>query len=116
MPWDDFAEQRPTGSSHDFRVYVEKDNFYSHEFSNAGQWLCFRLTALKGENTLFGYAPAGSDCAQEMLRQIELGGRGKISLILRLSIPEGIESRNGVVIEKLLSSRWIYIDPPDSGS
>jgi len=116
MNWDDFAVQRPTGKSLDFRVYVERDSFYSHEFGDSDRWVSFRLTALGGEETLFGYAAAGSTQAQGLLRLLEENGGRRTSLMLRLGIPEGLQSRRGVVIEELLNSRWIYLDPPDSGS
>ena len=116
MNWDDFAVQRPTGTSLDFRVYVERDSFYSHEFGDSDRWVSFRLTALGSDETLFGYAAAGSVQAQELLRLLEENGGGRTSLMLRLGIPEGLQSRRGVVIEKLLNSRWLYLDPPDSGS
>ena len=113
MKWDDFVAQRPAGISLDFRVYVERDDFYSHEFVDVNLWTCFRLTALDSEETLFGYARTGSDEARAMLRLIDENNGRKTSLILRLSIPERLQSRRGVVIEKLLGSRWIYIVPPD---
>lgn len=116
MPWDDFARKRPIGASLDFRVYLEKDNFYNYEFADAGRWVCFRLTALDSEETVFGYAEMESETAQVLLRQLERHGTDRVSLLLRLTIPEGIQSRNGVVIEKLLCPRWLYLDPPDSGS
>ncbi len=74
MPWDDFVAQRPTGTSLDFRVYVEPDNFYSHEFGDSERWTCFRLTALDSEETLFGYVPAASDEAQALLRLLDQNG------------------------------------------
>ncbi len=116
MKWDDFARQRPTGISMDFRVDLEKDSFYSHEFSDSDQWVSFRLTAPDSEETLFGYSRAGTAGTRELLRQWGQNGGGRVSLILRLGIPEGLRSRNGVVIEKLVCERWIYLDPPDSGS
>ncbi len=116
MKWDDFAVQRPAGTSLDFRVYVERDNFYSHEFVNAERWTCFRLTALNSDETLFGYAPAGSAEAQALLNLTSLNGGQPATLLLRLVIPEGLLSRRGVVIERLLSPRWLYLDPPDSGT
>lgn len=116
MNWDDFVTQRPTGTAMDFRVFVEQDNFHSHEFADPNLWVSFRLTALDSEETLFGYAHAGSAEAEALLNQLGRNGGRRTSLILRLSIPEGLQSRRGVVIEKLISSRWIYLDPPDSGS
>lgn len=116
MKWDDFAIQRPAGTSLDLRVYAETDNFHSHEFADADQWVCFRLTALDGEETLFGYARTDSPEAQEILSTVRTNQGGRVSLILRLGIPEGLKSRRGVVIEKVLSPLWLYMDPPDSGS
>ncbi len=116
MKWDDFARQRPTGTSLDFRVYVQSDYFFSHEFANSDQWACFRLTALGSGETLFGYARAGSPEAREIHDLLQAHRNGQTSLILRLVIPEGLKSRSGVVIEKVLSPLWLYIDPPDSGS
>ncbi len=116
MDWDEFVAQRPTGTSMDFRVYVELDSFYSHEFANPDQWTSFRLTALNSEETIFGYAHAGSDVSR-ILGQLVAQNQGRrTTLILRLSIPEGLSSRRGVVIEDVLNSRWLYVDPPDSGS
>ena len=83
---------------------------------NAERWTCFRLTALNSDETLFGYAPAGSAEAQALLRLTSLNGGQPATLLLRLGIPEGLLSRRGVVIERLLSTRWLYLDPPDSGT
>lgn len=115
MPWDDFVSKRPAGRSLDFRVYAEPDSFHSHEFSNSDQWDCYRLTALEGEEALFGYVQAGSDNAKRIRSVIQLNGGRRTALIVRLIVPEGLKSRRGVVIEGLVSERWIHVDPPDSG-
>jgi hypothetical protein len=116
MPWDKFARERPAGSSMDFRVYVERDTFFSHEFADAGRWLCFRLTALESEESMFGYVHADSGDARTLLEALHKHGSGRASLILRLGIPERLQSRQGVVIEKVQSTRWIYLDPPEDAS
>jgi hypothetical protein len=116
MPWDDFVRERPAGSSYDFRVYVEPDNFYSHEFADAGQWLCFRLTALDAEETLFGYIRRDHAEAAKIQQLIDLNSGRRTSLILRLLIPDSLQSRRGVVIEKMVSPRWLFMDPPETDS
>jgi hypothetical protein len=116
MKWDDFVANRPTGTSLDFRVYAEQDNFYSHEFADSNQWVSFRITALDSEETLFGYARAGSAEAESLLNLLQQNGGRRATVILRLSIPEGLKSHRGVVIEKLVNSRWLHVDPPDTGS
>ncbi len=116
MPWDDFAAERPTMTSFDFRVQVVRDSFHSHEFSDSKKWSSFRLTALGADATLFGYAKANESVANEIQEQLNLSGNGTGSLILRLHVPAGLQSRNGVVIEKVVNTRWLHITPPDASS
>jgi hypothetical protein len=116
MAWDEFVHERPAGESMDFRVYVEHDHFFSHEFADANRWACFRLTALDSEETLFGYLAKDSPELPKLAGLLEGGGSTRASVILRLHVPEGLASRRGVVIEQLISPRWIYLDPPDPES
>lgn len=116
MDWDAFAKERPTNHSYDFRVYVEIDTFHSHEFSDSSKWNCFRLTATGADAALFGYAKVNDQVSRELLELITRNRYKKTSVILRLSIPEGLQSRGGVVLEKLMSPRWLYVAYPDSGS
>jgi len=115
MNWDDFIAHRPAGSAMEFRLNVEPDNYYNHEFGDSKRWKCFRLTATGSEQSLYGYAPAGSTAAQDIQRQIEHNGGHKTALILRLRFAPAQHSPNGVVLEKLLSPRWIYVTPPAAG-
>lgn len=112
IPWDEFAKNRPAGSTHDFRVYIEVDNFHSHEFANESRWACFRLTAKDSEEILFGYAPRDSPVAAALIEQLKLSGGRKTPCILRLTLPQGLTSRTGVVIERLVSPRWIHLHSP----
>jgi hypothetical protein len=116
MAWDEFVTKRPAGTTMDFRVYLERDSFHSHEFSDSKQWESYRLTALDSDETLFGYAPVGSPQANVLQQIVTQNGARRANLILRLQIPEGLKSRRGAVIEDVLSTRWIYLDSPDTGS
>ena len=113
MPWDNFVEERPAERSLDFRVYLEPDNFFSHEFADSSRWNCYRLTVPDGEETLFGYVPADSEVAKSIINLLDQTQARKISVILRVNIPKGIQSRRGVMIEKLVSPRWLYVNPPE---
>jgi hypothetical protein len=113
MKWDDFTTQRPVKKQLDFRVFAERDHFFSHEFYDSKQWACFRLTAVDSEETLFGYAPATSDLVQSLDRLLADNKDQPIAPILRLSIPENLQSRRGVLIEKLISPRWVYLASPN---
>jgi hypothetical protein len=116
MDWDTYVEHRPQGESMDFRVVVSADSFYSHEFADSVKWASFKLTARGGEEPLLGYAPKGGDLERSLLELIRQNQGKPVALILRLMIPSGIHSRKGVVIEQLMSARWIYIDSPDAGA
>ncbi len=117
MDWDDFVAQRPGGKAVDFRVYAQRDNFYTHEFQDPTRWLCFRLTALDSDEPLYGYVPANSPDAKVLLRLIHLNRGEPTALILRLAFPPGAQQqlRRGVKIQRILSNRWLYIQEPDSG-
>ncbi len=115
MKWDTFATERPSDTSFEFRVYVQEDHFYSHEFADSSKWACFRLTALGGDETVFGYAKADGDLARALHDHLSKNRAAHFPAIVRLSIPGSLQSRSGAVIEKLVNTRWIYLDPPDTG-
>lgn len=114
MKWDKFALTRPTGESLDFRVYAEVDNFYSHEFENASRWNCFRLTAFESEETLFGYSLTNDAVSDELMSYIQKNEGRRVSVIVRVSIPPALRSRRGVIIEKIMCPRWVYLNAPEN--
>jgi len=116
MPWDEYATKRPVGSPLDFRVYLEPDSLFSHEFRDSAKWDCYLLTALDSEEMLFGYVKSDSPTAQLLRMWFQRVPSQRASMILRLSIPEGLTSPRGVVIDHALSVRWVYIASPDVGS
>lgn len=115
MPWDEYAKTRPKGSRLDFRVHVTRDNFFSHEFANADQWACYRLNIPGSEETLWGYVPKGGqrDMILANLLDHNPDPNKAAAVVLRLSLPEQLESRRGVIIDKVLSTRWLYIETPE---
>jgi hypothetical protein len=113
MPWDDFATSRPEDYTGDFRVYIERDHFFSNEFSDADVYACFRLTALDSEETLFGYANRTGQIAQQLAELIDRNRGAPAPVILRLNVPKGVESRRGLVIQRLISPRWMFVENPD---
>ncbi len=111
-PWDEYVTSGPAGTSLDFRVYAERDNFNSHEFSDPAKWTSFRLTALDAEETLFGYTRAGGREERTLADLLAKSGGAPVSVIVRLMIPEGILARRSAVIEKVINNRWLYMDSP----
>jgi len=116
MEWDAFAKERPGGYTGDFRVYVEADNFYSHEFADSELFACFRLTALDGEEVLYGYVNRATPLARKLESLVAENNGQAIPLILSLYVPEGARSKRGVAIRKLVAPRWMFMDSPEVGS
>ncbi len=116
MAWDEYATRRPGGTSMDFRVYLSPDHLYSHEFQDSGMWNCYMLTALDSEEILFGYIKSDSPSALLIRQWFMRHPNQRASMILRLSLPDGLASPRGVVIDHARSVRWIYIVSPDDQS
>ncbi len=112
MPWDDYVAQRPTGVSLDFRVVARLENFFSHEFSSPSRWLCLELNVPGSIEFLYGYAPVESEAAAQIADLIRYNGGDEASMILRLRIPENLKSNRGVIVEKLVSTQWLFTDSP----
>jgi hypothetical protein len=112
MAWDRYVAERPGGQALDFRVTAVPDTFFNHEFSDDGSWRCFRLMAKDSDEFLFGYAKAGGEVADELDR-LGRDAPGRIATaVLRLrALPESNTAR-GVVIEKVVSPRWLLLDEP----
>lgn len=113
MHWDDFAHTRPAGVEQDFRVYLEKDHFFCHEFADSARWHSFRLTVPNSLETLFGYIENGSPLLEDILKLFDESKSQKIPVTLRLGFPTGFASPRGVVIHQIASPRWFYLGPPE---
>lgn len=115
MAWGDFIVARPSDQSYDFRVFVMRDSFYSHEFSDSSKWRSFRLTTKNSVEHLFGYVAAGSEMAKQLDDACAGSPRNMASAILRLRFLPEAGSPRGVVIEKMVAPRWVYaVEPSDA--
>lgn len=114
MPWEEYVRQLPEGSSMDFRVVLEPDlaGFYSHEFQDEEVWRVFQLSAFGSDDFVFGYLRRGSELEREIYELFLENQQGPLSLLLRLSRPEGARSPRGVEIEEVISPQWLIIEAP----
>ncbi len=106
MLWDEFVTRRPDERALDFRVWITPDNHFSHEFSDSGRWVCFRLAAKDSEEWLYGYAPAGSEAARWMTLATQASRDALTPFLLRLRVPARAASPRGVVIEAVVTQSW----------
>jgi len=114
MLWDEFIKRRPTQSM-DMRVWVKPENLYTFQFRDEKKYECFRLTSRDSSDPVYGYVERGSPVWKDLRRFFELRHKSSHQgepLLLRLRFPttEPVSSSDkGVIIEKFLSDRWLYI-------
>lgn len=113
LPWDEFATKREGGYTGDFRVLAEQDHYYSHEFTDSKNLVCLRLRGLDTYEVLYGYVERNNPAWGEMEKQLEKNSGRPSPMILRLHVPEGLNSPRGVVIRDMIAPRWLLVDNPD---
>ena len=103
MTWADFTANKPTGAL-PFRVKLMPVEYYNFGFSDDGKWRSFRLESPDGEHSLYGYVERKTLPDS----QIHLAPEQKhLALTLLLRFPENIESRNQVIIERVVAEAWL---------
>lgn len=103
MSWKDFKKLRPAEPKL-FRVISSPGTYYNFGFKDESKWVCFGLASPDREDTLYGYAPAGSDLAAHLR---PLDGVGQRKVILKLRYPENAPADNQVVIEEIVGDGWL---------
>ena len=112
IPWEEYVAKRPSDRSYDFRLWAVRDNHYSHEFADSSKWRCFRIITKDSQENLYGYAPVDSEIAQTLDKHCDASPRGLATVILRLRALPSSASPRGVVIEKVVAPRWVYVEEP----
>lgn len=99
----------------DMRVMVKPDAHYTMNFSEEDDYVCFRMVTRDNQKPIYGYVKKSSPVWHDLRifftakKQTSLDGE---PLILRLRVPEHGIAKNGVIIERFLSDRWLYLDSP----
>lgn len=115
MDWDEFVRTGPADYTGDFRVYVEMDNYFTHEFSDSEVYDSFRLTALGAEEALYGFVDKRTAVAKQMRKLLEENGMRPTPMLLRLNVPGNMQAKRAAVIRQLVLPRWIFVDLPEVG-
>lgn len=113
MEWERFIKDRPEGFRGDFRVYVERDNFYNYEFADSDKYQAYKITTLNSYEVIYGYAPRDGKAFREIDQLITQNQNQKSPVMLRLYLQEGLKSKSGVLIESIVAPRWLLLDSPE---
>lgn len=115
MEWDRFVKDRPAGLRGDFRVYVEMEKFYNYEFSDSNKYQAYKLTTLGSDEVMYGYALRDGQAYRAIHETFSQNTILKVPLLLRLHLQEGLQSKSGVLIEEVVSPRWLLVESPEVG-
>ncbi len=113
MEWERFVKDRPAGYRGDFRVFVQIDNFYNYEFADERKYQAFKLTTLNSSEVMYGYALRDGQTFRVLEELIKNNRNEKVPVMLRLYLQEGFQSKDGVLIEQIVSPRWLLVDYPE---
>ncbi len=113
MEWDRFVKDRPEGYRGDFRVFVERDQFYNYEFADSEKYQAYRITALNSQEVMFGYAPRNGEIYQVIDQLLTRNNNQKVPMLLRLHLKEGLKSKSGVVIDGIVAKQWLLVESPE---
>ncbi len=113
MDWDEFVDTSPDDYTGDFRVYVNADNYFTQEFADSEVYDSYRLTALNGEELLYGFVDKRTEIGQTMRRLVEENDMSPTPMILRLEVPGNMQAKRAAVIRKLVSPGWMFVEPPE---
>jgi len=107
MSWKDFKKEKPSEAKL-FRVVSNPAIYYNFEFKDESKWISFNLQSVNGDDSLYGYAPVGSDLTAR-LRALDGVVRRKV--MLKLRFPENPSSDNQVLIEEIVGEGWFDLQP-----
>lgn len=112
MDPEDLAKSRPTDLM-ELRVYAQRDNFYTYEFSDESEYDCFRLNFRGSEVILYGFVKKGTALEQEFLKFSPLGtDEYRNAAIIKARFLEGSKATRSMLIEGLESTKWAFPHNP----
>ena len=103
MTWEQFLKTKPT-TPQLFRVSLNKVDYYNMAFSDEGKWQSHRLLSPDGMASIYGYAERGSITNSKLHIPPEATS-APFTLMLRF--PDSGDSRDQVIIDKVLTEGWV---------
>ncbi len=88
-----------------FRVVVSESDYFNFHFKNEVEWSSYRIDSLDGEESIFGYAPRGTDMNSHLDLMISKGTTKM--LLLRLKFPAEGRADNQAEIVEVVSDSWV---------
>lgn len=107
MPWEEFLTAKPVEPKL-FRVIVRQADYYNFGFSDEEKWRSYQLDSPDHSHSLYGYAERGG-ISDERLRANP--DAKESSFVVELRFPADVDSRNQVVIDRVITHGWAIESP-----
>lgn len=103
--WQDLCSGKVTEA--EVRVYVKSGDHTAKPFDNVEQWTCFLLAEADSDRVFYGYAPKGSELAQQMLAAIMKNRSSRQHMTLKISSDGKSCKERLFVVDELLAMGWV---------
>ena len=114
VPWDEYIEKRPIGSFL-MRVYVQRIEYYTYDFSDDEKYTSYKLTARDFDGHLYAYtlndSEAGRKMNDHMNKVVKSGQKKPQPLMLEVSFPMESRRLDQIVIDDFVATSWVYSKP-----
>ena len=106
----EIRETRPTDPVQ-VRAYVRLFEYYNYEFGDSRRYLCVKMLAVNGVDTLYGYAERDSEVGAWLSSQLVGTKDGAISgATLKVAFPAEPQSNQCVKIVQVVCARWLMLN------
>lgn len=94
------------------RAFVRLFDYYNYEFTDSARYLCVKIIAANGVDTVYGYAERESELGKWLNEQLDHTRKGGAlsGHTLMVSFPENAQSDQCVLINRVLVARWLILD------
>ncbi|MBE7496406.1 MAG: hypothetical protein HS117_15800 [Verrucomicrobiaceae bacterium] len=94
------------------RAFVRLFDYYNYEFADSARYLCVKMIAANGVDTLYGYAERTSEIGVWLTAQLEEAkASGAMSgYTLKVGFPENPQSDQCLIIHQVVAARWLLLD------
>jgi hypothetical protein len=109
LAWDEFLETKPRDPVL-FRVVLSDVDYYNTVFRDEAKWRSYRLESPDGSHSLYGYAERDSVLDARLRPGPDVKRR---DFILMLRFPADGETRDQVVIDRVVAEGWVLENEQD---
>lgn len=94
------------------RAFVRLFEYYNYEFTDAKRYLCVKLIASNGVDTLYGYTERESEIGIWLRTHLDTNPTNPnlSGFTLKVSFPENAQSDQCMNINQVVAARWLLLD------